>query len=183
MEPSSSRIGGDAFLKSIVTGDETWVSHYTPENKRRSMQWKHTSFSSAIQFKVVKFTKNIMVPPSLRHLDQGGGGKLLRGSNFEAYFAMNVSQGEYAKMMEVYLNRVSDRSFLPRLHTFQHSGDSSPLSVLFLPALAGPIGTTRASNAWPVVGRSVLFIWVWHLPDGGAPTLVGVQLPVRRDFS
>jgi hypothetical protein len=25
-----------------VTGDETWVCHHTPENKRQSMQWRHT---------------------------------------------------------------------------------------------------------------------------------------------
>jgi hypothetical protein len=29
---------GDDFLDCIVAGDETWVSHHTPENKRQSMQ-------------------------------------------------------------------------------------------------------------------------------------------------
>ncbi|KAG5330757.1 SETMR methyltransferase, partial [Acromyrmex heyeri] len=43
---------GNDFLKSIVTGDETWVAHYTPENKRQSMQWKHTSSPTAKKFKV-----------------------------------------------------------------------------------------------------------------------------------
>jgi histone-lysine N-methyltransferase SETMAR len=33
---------GDDFLDCIVTGDETLVSHHTPENKRQSMQWRHT---------------------------------------------------------------------------------------------------------------------------------------------
>jgi histone-lysine N-methyltransferase SETMAR len=28
---------GDDFLDCIVTGDETWVSHHTPENKRQSV--------------------------------------------------------------------------------------------------------------------------------------------------
>jgi [histone H3]-lysine36 N-dimethyltransferase SETMAR len=32
---------GDDFLHSIVTCDETWVHHYTPESKRASMHWKH----------------------------------------------------------------------------------------------------------------------------------------------
>lgn len=54
------RTDGDAFLKSIVTGDETWVSHYTPENKRQSMQWKHLTSPSAKKFKVVKSTRKIM---------------------------------------------------------------------------------------------------------------------------
>jgi hypothetical protein len=26
---------GDEFLDSIVTGDETWVFHHTPESKQR----------------------------------------------------------------------------------------------------------------------------------------------------
>jgi len=34
---------GDEFLTHIVTGDETWVSHVTPESKQQSMQWCHTS--------------------------------------------------------------------------------------------------------------------------------------------
>ncbi|GFU51611.1 histone-lysine N-methyltransferase SETMAR [Trichonephila clavipes] len=29
---------GDQFLEMIVTGDETWVSHITPESKRQSME-------------------------------------------------------------------------------------------------------------------------------------------------
>jgi hypothetical protein len=28
---------GDEFLNHIVTGDETWISHVTPENKQQSM--------------------------------------------------------------------------------------------------------------------------------------------------
>ena len=30
---------GDGFLDRIVTGDETWVSHFTPETKQQSMHW------------------------------------------------------------------------------------------------------------------------------------------------
>jgi hypothetical protein len=33
---------GDDFLDCIVTGDETWVSNHTPENKQQSMQYCHT---------------------------------------------------------------------------------------------------------------------------------------------
>jgi hypothetical protein len=32
----------DGFLDSIVTGDETWVFHHTPESKQQSLQWHHT---------------------------------------------------------------------------------------------------------------------------------------------
>jgi hypothetical protein len=32
---------GEAFLSRNVTGDETWVFHYTPESRAESMNWKH----------------------------------------------------------------------------------------------------------------------------------------------
>jgi len=32
---------GEAFLTGIVTGDETLVHHFAPENKRKTMEWKH----------------------------------------------------------------------------------------------------------------------------------------------
>ena len=32
--------GGDEFLDSTVTGDETWGFHHTPESKQ-SLQWPH----------------------------------------------------------------------------------------------------------------------------------------------
>ena len=32
---------GDEFLDSIVTGDETWGFHHTPESKQQSLQLRH----------------------------------------------------------------------------------------------------------------------------------------------
>ena len=32
--------GGDAFLDSIITTDETWVNMYNPETKQESSVWK-----------------------------------------------------------------------------------------------------------------------------------------------
>jgi len=34
---------GDEFLDSIVTGDETWGFHHTPESKQQSLQCKKKS--------------------------------------------------------------------------------------------------------------------------------------------
>jgi hypothetical protein len=34
---------GEAFLCRIVTEDETWVFHYTPESRAASMTWKQHS--------------------------------------------------------------------------------------------------------------------------------------------
>lgn len=33
----------DNFLDSIVTGDETWAFHFTPETKQQSREWRHPS--------------------------------------------------------------------------------------------------------------------------------------------
>ncbi|KAF6212895.1 hypothetical protein GE061_010605 [Apolygus lucorum] len=49
-----------AFLDSIVTGDETWVCHYTPGSKRQSLQWRHTHSPSAKKFKVQFSERKIM---------------------------------------------------------------------------------------------------------------------------
>jgi len=34
---------GDQFLFNIVTGDKSWIHHFDPEEKRMSMQYRHTS--------------------------------------------------------------------------------------------------------------------------------------------
>ena len=33
---------GDQFLFNIVTGDESWIHHFDPEEKRLSMQYRNT---------------------------------------------------------------------------------------------------------------------------------------------
>ena len=33
----------DQFLLNIVTGDESWIHHFDPEEKRLSMEYRHTS--------------------------------------------------------------------------------------------------------------------------------------------
>jgi len=42
---------GDSMLSHIVTGDETWVSHITPESKQQSLHWKHTGSPKRKKFK------------------------------------------------------------------------------------------------------------------------------------
>ena len=51
---------GDEFLTHIVTGDETWVSHVTPESKQQSMQWRHTSSPTKKEFKQTLSARKIM---------------------------------------------------------------------------------------------------------------------------
>jgi hypothetical protein len=43
--------GEEEFLSRIVKGDETWVHHYEPESKRKSMEWKHAGSPSKKKFK------------------------------------------------------------------------------------------------------------------------------------
>jgi histone-lysine N-methyltransferase SETMAR len=51
---------GDQFLQRLVTGDETWVYHFTPESKRASMTWKHTSSPPPKKFKATLSTNKIL---------------------------------------------------------------------------------------------------------------------------
>lgn len=52
---------GDEFLSHIVTGDETWVSYYTPETKRQSSEWHHSkSPTRPRKFKREPSTRKIM---------------------------------------------------------------------------------------------------------------------------
>ncbi|XP_014485164.1 PREDICTED: histone-lysine N-methyltransferase SETMAR-like, partial [Dinoponera quadriceps] len=46
-----SQAEGEAFLYRIVTCDETWVHHYTPESKEASMEWRKKSESALIKVK------------------------------------------------------------------------------------------------------------------------------------
>jgi len=39
------------ILKKIITGDETWVHHYGPENKRQSMEYCHKESPQPKKFK------------------------------------------------------------------------------------------------------------------------------------
>lgn len=55
------RLEGDAFLSKIVTTDETWVYHYEPESKRRSMEWKHTASPVKKKFKSQRTTRKVML--------------------------------------------------------------------------------------------------------------------------
>jgi len=42
---------GEDFLKKIITGDETWVHHYDPENERQSMEYRHKESPQPKKFK------------------------------------------------------------------------------------------------------------------------------------
>jgi hypothetical protein len=51
---------GEAFLSRIVTGDETWVFHYTPESAAESMTWKHPRSPVKKKFKTVQSPAKVM---------------------------------------------------------------------------------------------------------------------------
>ena len=50
---------GDQFLENIVTGDETWVSHMTPQSKRQSMEWHHTTSPVKVKAKKTMSTRKV----------------------------------------------------------------------------------------------------------------------------
>jgi histone-lysine N-methyltransferase SETMAR len=51
---------GVQFLQRIVTGDEMWVHHVTPERKQASTTSKHASSPPSKKFKTIQSTKKIM---------------------------------------------------------------------------------------------------------------------------
>ena len=42
---------GDQILLNIVTGDESWIHHFDPEEKRMSMQYRYISSPRPKKFK------------------------------------------------------------------------------------------------------------------------------------
>ncbi|KAJ4426888.1 hypothetical protein ANN_26687 [Periplaneta americana] len=51
---------GDEFLDRIVTGDETWISHFTPETKQQSMHWRHSGSPVRTKFKETLSVRKVM---------------------------------------------------------------------------------------------------------------------------
>ena len=52
---------GDQFLFNIVTGDESWIQHFDPEEKRLSMQYRHTSSPRPKKFKTMPSAGKILL--------------------------------------------------------------------------------------------------------------------------
>jgi len=52
---------GDQFLFNIVTGDESWIHHFDPEEKRLSMQYRHTSSPPPKKFKTMPSAGKILL--------------------------------------------------------------------------------------------------------------------------
>jgi len=50
----------DNFLDSIVTGDETWAFHFTPETKQQSCEWRHSSSPKPRKFKRTESAGKVM---------------------------------------------------------------------------------------------------------------------------
>jgi [histone H3]-lysine36 N-dimethyltransferase SETMAR len=51
---------GEQFLRRIITGDETWVHQFEPENKQQSLQWRHVKSPPPRKFKAVPSMKKVM---------------------------------------------------------------------------------------------------------------------------
>jgi hypothetical protein len=52
---------GDQFLFNIVTGDESWIHHFDPEEKQMSMQYRHTSSPRPKKFKTMPSAGKILL--------------------------------------------------------------------------------------------------------------------------
>ena len=54
------RANPESFIRHRVTQDETWVHHFDPETKARSMQWKHQGSPAPKKFKVAASSGKVM---------------------------------------------------------------------------------------------------------------------------
>ncbi len=50
---------GNVMLELTVTGDETWVHHYTPSKKKQTMVWKSSDETASKKFKAAKSAKKV----------------------------------------------------------------------------------------------------------------------------
>jgi len=51
---------GQDFLDPVITCDETWVHHFTPESKRASKQWKHADSPPPKKFRAIESAGKVM---------------------------------------------------------------------------------------------------------------------------
>lgn len=51
---------GEAMLDRIITGDETWVHHFTPSTKKQTMVWKTVDEPTPKKFKTVPSAGKVM---------------------------------------------------------------------------------------------------------------------------
>ena len=72
------RLEGGDFLKNNATGDESWVHHYDPENKRQSMEYLHPGSPSIKKFKTVPSATKKKKKNRTHHL-LGSKGRALHG--------------------------------------------------------------------------------------------------------
>ena len=52
---------GHQFLLNITTGNESWIHHFDPEEKRLSMQYRYTSSPRPKKFKTVPSAGKILL--------------------------------------------------------------------------------------------------------------------------
>ncbi|GFX76948.1 uncharacterized protein TNCV_2258111 [Trichonephila clavipes] len=48
------------ILNRIVTGDETWISHFNPETKQQSMHWRYSGSPARTKFKHMPSVRKVM---------------------------------------------------------------------------------------------------------------------------
>jgi len=51
----------EILTQNIATGDESWVHHYDPENKRQSKEYRHPGSPSVKKFKTLPSAKKVML--------------------------------------------------------------------------------------------------------------------------
>ena len=69
---------GNAFLKSVVTTDETWVHYFNPESQQSSREWRHTSSPKPKRARRSRLAGKVMASVTERNIDRADEASLPR---------------------------------------------------------------------------------------------------------
>ena len=81
---------GEAFLKSIVTMDESWVLYSTPEMKKQSMQWVKRGSNPPVKARVFGSQKKMMLIAFFDHKGMVYQGYVPKGQTINSAFYCEV---------------------------------------------------------------------------------------------
>jgi len=127
------------FLSRLVTMDETWLHHYKPETKQKSMQWRHSGWPRPKKSRVQKFAGKFL---ALIFWDQDG-----------ILLIDYLPKGQTVKRSITYLCWWNWRTFWRKNAT-----GSSPKRSCSYTKMPRPTGHLHPRRNWPTWASSVL-IW------------------------
>ena len=139
---------GKKFLSRIVTGDESWVHHNSPENKRQSLEWKHP-----LSLVKKKFKSQLSVGKVMLTIFLG-----LRSAYFGGFFGKRstINSARYCDLLAKRLKpaiRTKRRGLLTKKILLQHDNGRHMLPKQPLKPL-----TNRVLRCWSILHTAQILL-------------------------